>query len=248
MDIAQALLDKFRQLNNPSGIMEFGLKVAGYYEAQGKTRDGAKLRLKILEELITTKDIPLAKEYVETCIAKFQADKNNMDVARFSFRLADLLLSDEERNVEEGLTYVEKGIQIYQQANLPLALSENAIKYGHLLLKAAKGEDAPTLSEEIIESVYTRSLNYFQIALQIYEERDDQEELLELMENVVTWLAIYKCPEDRIVEFSQRAIKYYEKAGEYQKILDLCLNLAMNLMTLETHNQALEFFAKAVQI
>ncbi|MFX0065488.1 MAG: hypothetical protein ACFFC7_25225, partial [Candidatus Hermodarchaeota archaeon] len=248
MDIAQALLDKFRQLNNPSGIMEFGLKVAGYYETQGKTRDGAKLRLKILEELIATKDIPLVKEYVETCIAKFQADKNNMDVARFSFRVADLLLSDEERNVEESLIYVEKGIQIYQQANLPLALSENAIKYGHLLLKAAKGEDAPVLSEEILESVYTRSMDYFQIALQIYEERDDQEELLELMENVVTWLATYKCPEDRIVEFSQRAIKYYEKAGDYQKILELCLNLATSLMTLETHNQALEFFGKAVQI
>ncbi|MFX1253142.1 MAG: hypothetical protein ACFFCZ_16160 [Promethearchaeota archaeon] len=248
MDIAQALLDKFRQFNNPSGIMEFGLKVAGYYEAQSKTRDGAKLRLKILEELIATKDIPLAKEYVEKCIAKFQSDKNNMDVARFSFRLADLLLSDEERNVEEGLNYVEKGIQIYEQANLPLALSENAIKYGHLLLKAAKGEDAPVVSEELLESVYTRSLNYFQIALQIYEERDDQEELLELMENVVTWLATYECPEDRIVEFSQRAIKYYEKAGEYQKILDLCLNLATKLMTLETHNRALEFFGKAVQI
>ncbi|MFX0093100.1 MAG: hypothetical protein ACFFBD_15185, partial [Candidatus Hodarchaeota archaeon] len=248
MDVARALLEKFRQFDNPSGIMQFGLKVADYYERQQKVREGAKLRFEILEELIATKDVGLVKEYVDTCIKNFEAENNELDIARVAFRFADMLLSDEEPNVEEGLVYVGRGIEIYQRTNLPLALSENTIKYGHLLLHAAKGDDASSLSEELLENVYARVSEYFQIALQIYESRDDQEELLELMENVVTWLAQYDCPENLIVEFSEKAIRYYEKAGEYNRILAISLNLSERLMNTSTYRRALEFVGKAVQL
>ncbi|MFX1512868.1 MAG: hypothetical protein ACFFCQ_09805, partial [Promethearchaeota archaeon] len=251
--LAEALLDKFKDLNNPAGIAEFGSKIADYLEHLGKGSDAIKRRSELLSTLIKLNDIDVTISYANSAIEKLEEQGKAMEVANISAEVTDYLL--EMKNIDDtkiAVEYVLKAVDAYQESKLLVALSDACMKYGEAILQVTSeienqlGELTPIQAESLSE-IRGEAIILFDTALKVSKERNDKFELLEGIDTVLRLLREFNFP-DEITNFSEMAIDYYQWYEEKEKVLELCMDLAKRLLDPENQQKALEFASRAINI
>ncbi|MFX1519529.1 MAG: hypothetical protein ACFFCD_06380, partial [Promethearchaeota archaeon] len=242
--LATALLTKFGELKNPLGVLKFGSKAISYQDMRENFAEANKLRKDVAEQLLEL-DVDLFIEFADESINVLIEREQLLDASKLCTMLVNALMQRKDFRVT--VQYMKKTIEILQKANLMRSLAENSVEYSEFLLKnidrvAEEDQEFGNLIKEEIVEFFTSALNF-------YETQEDRFDLLETTEKIINLLSETNLEEETIL-FSQRGIKYFQEAGNDEKVLELASKLSKKLMKEEEKKylKALEFVNAVIKV
>lgn len=147
IELTKGLQSKLEDLSNASGVAQFGLKLARFYEAEERFADSARHRLETIPKLVELGDLQSLREFVDDTINLFAKDLNRpIDAAQVSVDFGEVVLR--RKDLPLAMTYVRQASAYYKQANIPMALSNHNYRFGKLFLQLLRGDEPEGFFDE----------------------------------------------------------------------------------------------------